>query len=98
MVKYPIGVKIGILRLCATAYLLAVFSWRFVRTLLPRSDSTKVSSLSRSHTFMPGFGDKRKAMLQDIAILTGGNVVAEELGVKLESVKLEDLTVEIEPS
>jgi chaperonin GroEL len=39
----------------------------------------------------PGFGDRRKAMLQDIAILTGGQVITEELGRKLESTKLEDL-------
>jgi chaperonin GroEL len=39
----------------------------------------------------PGFGDRRKAMLQDIAILTGGTVIAEEVGLKLEDVKLEDL-------
>jgi chaperonin GroEL len=39
----------------------------------------------------PGFGDRRKAMLQDIAILTGGNVIAEELGLKLENVTLKDL-------
>jgi chaperonin GroEL len=39
----------------------------------------------------PGFGDRRKAMLEDIAILTGGRVIAEELGVKLESVTLSDL-------
>lgn len=39
----------------------------------------------------PGFGDRRKAMLEDIAILTGGQVFAEELGLKLENVKLEDL-------
>jgi chaperonin GroEL len=39
----------------------------------------------------PGFGDRRKAMLQDIAILTGGTVITEELGRKLESVTLEDL-------
>lgn len=39
----------------------------------------------------PGFGDRRKAMLEDIAILTGGRVIAEELGYKLENVKLEDL-------
>jgi chaperonin GroEL len=39
----------------------------------------------------PGFGDRRKAMLQDIAILTGGQVITEELGRKLDSVKLEDL-------
>jgi chaperonin GroEL len=39
----------------------------------------------------PGFGDRRKAMLDDIAILTGGQVLAEELGAKLENVKLEEL-------
>ncbi len=39
----------------------------------------------------PGFGDRRKAMLQDIATLTGGNVISEELGRKLDSVTLEDL-------
>jgi chaperonin GroEL len=39
----------------------------------------------------PGFGDRRKAMLQDIAILTGGTVVTEELGRKLESVTISDL-------
>ena len=39
----------------------------------------------------PGFGDRRKAMLEDIAILTGGQVIAEEVGVKLDSVKLTDL-------
>ena len=39
----------------------------------------------------PGFGDRRKAMLEDIAILTGGTVISEELGRKLDSVTLEDL-------
>ena len=39
----------------------------------------------------PGFGDRRKAMLEDIAILTGGKCITEDLGIKLESVKLEDL-------
>jgi chaperonin GroEL len=39
----------------------------------------------------PGFGDRRKAMLEDIAILTGGSVISEDLGIKLENVKLEDL-------
>ena len=39
----------------------------------------------------PGFGDRRKAMLEDIAVLTGGKVISEELGIKLENVKLEDL-------
>lgn len=39
----------------------------------------------------PGFGDRRKAMLEDIAILTGGRLIAEELGIKLENVKLDDL-------
>jgi len=39
----------------------------------------------------PGFGDRRKAMLEDIAILTGGQMVAEDLGIKLENVSLNDL-------
>ena len=39
----------------------------------------------------PGFGDRRKAMLDDIAILTGGKSITEDLGIKLESVRLEDL-------
>ncbi len=39
----------------------------------------------------PGFGDRRKAMLEDIAILTGGKVITEDLGIKLENVELEDL-------
>src|SRR3954449_10380879 len=39
----------------------------------------------------PGFGDRRKAMLQDIAILTGGKAITEDLGIKLENIKLEDL-------
>ena len=39
----------------------------------------------------PGFGDRRKAMLEDIAILTGGKAVTEDLGIKLENVKVEDL-------
>jgi len=39
----------------------------------------------------PGFGDRRKAMLEDVAILTGGKVIAEELGIKLENVTLNDL-------
>ena len=39
----------------------------------------------------PGFGDRRKAMLQDIATLTGGQAITEDLGIKLENIKLEDL-------
>ena len=39
----------------------------------------------------PGFGDRRKAMLEDIAILTGGQVISEDLGIKLENIKLTDL-------
>src|SRR6059036_716 len=39
----------------------------------------------------PGFGDRRKAMLEDIAILTGGRCISEDLGIKLENVRLEDL-------
>jgi chaperonin GroEL len=39
----------------------------------------------------PGFGERRKAMLEDIAVLTGGTMISEDLGIKLESIKLEDL-------
>jgi chaperonin GroEL len=39
----------------------------------------------------PGFGDRRKAMLEDIAVLTGGKVISEDLGIKLENVKLDEL-------
>src|SRR5246500_3650136 len=39
----------------------------------------------------PGFGDRRKAMLDDIAILTGGKAITEDLGIKLENIKIEDL-------
>jgi chaperonin GroEL len=39
----------------------------------------------------PGFGDRRKAMLEDIAVLTGGRVISEDIGVKLENVQLQDL-------
>src|ERR1700674_2887180 len=39
----------------------------------------------------PGFGDRRKAMLEDIAVLTGGKAITEDLGIKLENLKLEDL-------
>jgi len=48
-------------------------------------------TLSGAAVKAPGFGDRRKAMLEDIAILTGGRMVAEELGIKLESVGLKDL-------
>src|SRR3989449_877345 len=39
----------------------------------------------------PGFGDRRKAMLEDIAVLTGGKLISEDLGIKLENIKIEDL-------
>jgi chaperonin GroEL len=48
-------------------------------------------TLSCSAVKAPGFGDRRKAMLEDIAILSGGKVIAEELGIKLENVTLQDL-------
>ena len=49
------------------------------------------SALSVAAVKAPGFGDRRKAMLEDIAVLTGGRVISEDLGVKLEKVKLGDL-------
>src|SRR3989338_3101859 len=48
-------------------------------------------TLSCSAVKAPGFGDRRKAMLEDIAILTGGKAITEDLGIKLENIKLEDL-------
>ena len=48
-------------------------------------------TLSIAAVKAPGFGDRRKAMLEDIAILTGGKVISEDLGIKLESVRMEDL-------
>ena len=39
----------------------------------------------------PGFGDRRKAMLQDMAVLTGGTVVSEEVGLQLDKASLDDL-------
>jgi chaperonin GroEL len=48
-------------------------------------------TLSACAVKAPGFGDRRKEMLKDIAILTGGEVISEELGIKLENIRLEDL-------
>ncbi len=48
-------------------------------------------SLHAAAVKAPGFGDRRKAMLEDIAILTGGTSISEDIGVKLENVKVEDL-------
>ncbi|HEU4940309.1 MAG TPA: chaperonin GroEL, partial [Candidatus Eisenbacteria bacterium] len=48
-------------------------------------------TLSACAVKAPGFGDRRKAMLEDIAILTGGKLITEDLGIKLETVKVEDL-------
>jgi chaperonin GroEL len=48
-------------------------------------------TLSCASVKAPGFGDRRKAMLEDIGILTGGRVISEDLGIKLENVKLSDL-------
>ncbi len=48
-------------------------------------------TLSCAAVKAPGYGDRRKAMLEDIAILTGGRAITEDLGIKLESIELEDL-------
>src|SRR5579872_1305069 len=48
-------------------------------------------TLSACAVKAPGFGDRRKAMMEDISILTGGKAIMEETGIKLESIKLEDL-------
>ena len=49
------------------------------------------ATLKCSAVKAPGFGDRRKAMLEDIAVLTGGRMIAEDLGIKLENIKMEDL-------
>ncbi len=48
-------------------------------------------TLSGAAVKAPGFGDRRKEMLKDIAVLTGGEVISEELGIKLENIRLDDL-------
>jgi chaperonin GroEL len=48
-------------------------------------------TLSAAAVKAPGFGDRRKALMEDIAIVTGGKVISEDLGIKLENVRLEDL-------
>ena len=48
-------------------------------------------TLSAAAVKAPGFGDRRKAMLEDIAILTGGRAITEDLGIKLENIRIEDL-------
>jgi chaperonin GroEL len=48
-------------------------------------------TLNASAVKAPGFGDRRKAMLEDIAVLTGGKAITEDLGIKLENLKLDDL-------
>ncbi len=48
-------------------------------------------TLQASAVKAPGFGDRRKAMLEDIAILTGGKAITEDLGIKLENIKVDDL-------
>ncbi len=53
-----------------------------------RSSSTSSGRLKIAAVKAPGFGDRRKAMLEDIAILTGGTVISEDLGIKLENVTL----------
>src|SRR5436853_489409 len=53
------------------------------------SDRTEIAQVAAVEA--PGFGDRRKAMLEDLAVLTGGQCITEDLGIKLENVKLEDL-------
>src|SRR4029078_8199995 len=48
-------------------------------------------TLSVAAVKAPGYGDRRKAMLEDLAVLTGGKAVTEDLGIKLENLKIEDL-------
>src|SRR5580765_1004045 len=62
-----------------------------VARLSRRSSSTSSVARSTAPPPRPGFGDRRKEMLKDIAVLTGGQVIAEELGLKLENVTISDL-------
>jgi len=66
-----------------------------IRDLLPTLEQVVVNNirgiLKTVAVKAPGFGDRRKAMLEDIAILTGGTVIAEEVGLKLEGVTLDQL-------
>jgi chaperonin GroEL len=57
----------------------------------PWSSTSSVARLTLLAVKAPGFGDRRKAMLQDIAILTGGTLISEEVGRKLDSATIEDL-------
>jgi len=53
-------------------------------------NDTTIGELVADSVEMVGFGDRRKEMLQDMAILTGGKVIAEELGIKIESLTTSD--------
>ena len=57
----------------------------------PSSSTSCAGTLKVAAVKAPGYGDRRKAMLEDIAILTGGKAITEDLGIKLENLKLEDL-------
>ena len=57
----------------------------------PSSSTSCAARCQAAAVKAPGFGDRRKAMLEDIAILTGGKAITEDLGIKLENIKLEDL-------
>src|SRR5205814_195240 len=59
--------------------------------LAPLVDNKLRSTLHTCAVKAPGFGDRRKAMLEDVATLTGGKAITEDLGIKLENIKLEDL-------
>src|SRR2546428_5975510 len=59
--------------------------------LAPLFANKRRGTLNACAVKAPGFGDRRKAMLEDIATLTGGRMIAEDLGIKLETVTLKDL-------
>src|SRR5438270_766366 len=61
-----------------------------VGTISANNDET-IGKIIAAAVKAPGFGDRRKAMLQDIAILTGGKAITEDLGIKLENVQISDL-------
>src|SRR5437879_2533245 len=62
-----------------------------VGTISANNDETIGSIIAEAMEKGPGYGDRRKARLEDIAILTGGKAITEDLGIKLENLKLDDL-------
>ena len=69
----------------------SIFDRQFSEALATLVVNKLRGTLNAAAVKAPGFGDRRKAMLEDISILTGGKAIMEETGIKLESIKLDDL-------